>query len=410
VKVLVLNCGSSSIKYQLFDGAGWTPLSSGVLQGIGEAEGRLVHRTRLPDGREDEEVSPGVTVDDRDGLQRVISALASSGWIRDGSDLRVIGHRVVHGGERFREPALLDDAAVAALRGLAHLAPLHNPPAVRGIETARQLCPDVPQVAVFDTAFHATLPPRAYRYAVPAEAYRQGLRRYGFHGTSHRLVAERAAALLGRPLEALRLVTLHLGNGASAAAIEGGRSVDTSMGLTPLEGLVMGTRCGDLDPAAVLHLLRAPGASLEGVERLLHEWSGLQGLCGANDMREILRRREAGDADAGLAVEVYCYRIRKYLGAYHAVIGPLDAVVFTAGVGENSPDVRSACCAGLAHLGIVLDEARNRTRSPLARAVHAPGSAVAVLVVPTHEELAIAQQALAAVVGGAATPPGAPGA
>ena len=398
MKILVLNAGSSSIKYDLYEGPGWTVLAAGVLQGIGAAEGRLVHRTRLPDGRLQEEVGPGATLDHRDGLQRVFAALAASGWIRDGSGLGGIGHRVVHGGARFRGPALIDDEVLAALRESVQLAPLHNPSSLRGIEVARELCPDVPQVAVCDTAFHHTLPPRAYRYALPRElADRLAIRRYGFHGTSHAYVSREAAALLGRPLEALRLITLHLGNGASAAAIDRGRSIDTSMGMTPLEGLVMGTRSGDLDPAVVGHLVRSGAAATTDVDVLLNEQSGLLGLCGTGDVREVLRRVAAGDADAALAVDVYCYRVRKYVGAYLAVLGGLDALVFTAGVGENSPEIRARCCEGLGHLGIALDDARNRAPGHAARPIQRYGAPVAVLVVPTNEELEIARQTLGCI-------------
>jgi acetate kinase len=396
VKVLVLNTGSSSVKYQLYERVRWTVLASGVLEGIGEAEGRLVHRTRQADGRLDEATSAGASADHRQGLQRVVRALAGSGLIADVADLRAVGHRVVHGGERFREPALVDDEVMAALRATVPLAPLHNPHALEGIEVARQLLPGVPQVAVFDTAFHQTLPPRAYRYAVPRELLDRGVRRYGFHGTSHAFVARGAAELLGRPLGSLAMVTLHLGNGASAAAILGGRSVDTSMGMTPLEGLVMGTRAGDLDPGVVLDLLRS-GLPPDEVGRLLNDRCGLAGLCGASDVREVLRRADAGDPEARLALEVYCYRVKKYLGAYCAVLGRLDAVVFTAGVGENSPPVRAACCDGLSHLGIALDPRRNEAPSREPRAIHADGAPVAVLVVPTDEELEIARQAFRCV-------------
>lgn len=411
MKVLVLNSGSSSIKYQLLEAPRWTPLASGVLEGIGSPGGRLVRQTRGPGGRLEEATGPAPVADHREGLGRVLQAIAESGWIRDSSDLIGIGHRVVHGGESFREPTLLDARVVEAIRDTVHLAPLHNPANLAGIETALALCPGVPQVAVFDTAFHQTMPPHAYRYALPGELYRRhGVRRYGFHGTSHACVARRAAALLRRPPQSLNLVTLHLGNGASAAAIQGGRSVDTSMGLTPLEGLVMGTRCGDLDPAVPLHLARTAGLGLDALESVLNAESGLKGLCGASDMREVLRREALGSGEAQLAVEMYCYRIRKYIGAYFAAMGRVDAVVFTAGVGENSASIRRRCCQGLSGLGIVLDEERNRSPSREAREIQAAGGSVKVLVIPTDEELEIARLTLECIENARSVPtPGQPG-
>jgi acetate kinase len=310
----------------------------------------------------------------------------------------VVGHRVVHGGDRFARPTLVDDAVLDRIRALVPLAPLHNPANIAGIEAAWARYPDTPQVAVFDTAFHQTMPPRAWRYALPRElAERLHIRRYGFHGTSHAHVARRAAEHLGRPLAELDLVTLHLGNGCSAAAVAGGRSVDTSMGLTPLGGLVMGTRSGDLDPGVVAHLHREGGLDLDAIDTLLNRQSGLKGLAGANDLREVHAKADAGDAHAAEALEVFCYRVRCTVGAYVAALGGLDALVFTAGIGENDADVRARVCGGLGAFGVRLDERRNAARSREARTVSADGSAVAVLVVPTNEELEIAEQALAVV-------------
>jgi acetate kinase len=304
-----------------------------------------------------------------------------------------IGHRVVHGGERFRAPTRIDAGVVAAIRALIPLAPLHNPPNLLGIEVCLELFPRVPQVAVFDTAFHQTMPPHAYRYALPQSLYADhAVRRYGFHGTSHAYVAKRAAQYLGKPIDALNVITLHLGNGASATAIQNGRCVDTSMGMTPLEGLVMGTRCGDVDPALVFCIGRATGMGNTSIEALLNRESGLKGLCGANDMREVLKRRDAGDAQARLAFEVYCYRIRKYIGAYCAVLGRVDALVFTAGIGENAPAVRAQVCAGLEALGIRLDAARNSAVSGETSEIQSRDSAVRLLVIRTNEELEIAEQ------------------
>ena len=364
-RVLVLNCGSSSLKFRLYDGDAVT--ADGLVERIGEAGG----------GPASHEVA----------LADVMSGLDLDG-------LSAVGHRVVHGGLRFAEPTLIDDDVVSEIEALVPLAPLHNPANLAGIAVARRLLPDVPQVAVFDTAFHRTLPPAAATYAIDAvTAQEHGIHRYGFHGTSHAYVSRRTAALLGRPLAEVNTITLHLGNGASACAVEGGRSVATSMGLTPLEGLVMGTRSGDLDPAVVFHLHRNAGMPLDDIDRLLNKRSGLAGLAGVNDMREVLRRRAAGDAAAALAFDVYCHRIRSYVGAYYAVLGRLDAIAFTAGVGENAAPVREAALTGLERLGIEVDPVRNEGRGE--RLISPDGTGVAVCVVPTDEEREIAGQALA---------------
>jgi acetate kinase len=313
-------------------------------------------------------------------------------------EIAAVGHRVVHGGADFADPVLVDDRLVAAVERLVPLAPLHNPANLEGIQVALKLFPDLPQVAVFDTAFHLTLPEHAYTYAVP-RAWRDEhrIRRYGFHGTSHRFVAREAARLLGRGDDDANLIVLHLGNGASAAAVRAGRSVDTSMGLTPLEGLVMGTRSGDVDPALHAHLHRQLGWSLEHIDAALNRDSGVKGLSGHNDFRELVRLRNEGDPDAALAFDVYCYRIRKYVGAYYAVLGRVDAVVFTAGVGQHSSHVRAASLSGLEGLGISVDPVRNAAPVETATVVSPDGAAVAVLVVPTNEEWEIARQAVAVV-------------
>ena len=371
MRILVLNSGSSSIKYRAYDGDAL--LIKGLVDRIGE---------------------PGSDVPDHAaGFADLMARLAEAG-LSDGLD--AIGHRVVHGGEEFVEPSVVDEAVIERIRAQIPLAPLHNPANLTGIEVAYELRPDLPQVAVFDTAFHRTMPARAYRYALPESLYTEhGVRRYGFHGTSHAFVAGEAAAHLGRELGETNLITLHLGNGASMAAIEGGRSVDTSMGMSPLEGLVMGTRSGDIDPAIVFHLLREAGMEPSRVEALLNKESGLKGLSGDNDMRTIQRRAEGGDAAAALALDVYCYRIRKYLGAYYAVLGRVDAIVFTGGVGENQPGVRETVTAGLERLGIRVDPARNAAADASGgpAPIHAEPSEVAVLVVATDEELSIARQA-----------------
>jgi acetate kinase len=394
VSVLVLNTGSSSLKYQLIEMTGPSVVASGLVERIGEDGARHVHERA---GSAPAETITAIP-DHRAAFGLVFDAFATGGELDGG--LAGIGHRVVHGGALFSAPAVVDDDVLDAIRDQIPLAPLHNPGNLLGIEVARTAFPHVPQVAVFDTAFHTTMPARAWRYALPRElADRLGLRRYGFHGTSHAFVARRAAELLGRPLEQVNLITMHLGNGASVTAVEGGRSIDTSMGLTPLEGLVMGTRTGDLDPAVIFMLHRRERLSVDQIDRLLNSQSGLKGLTGANDLREIERRAAAGDADAEEALDVYCYRIRKYAGAYTAALGRVDALVFTAGVGENSDAVRARVCEGLGGLGVALDPARNAVRSRDARVISAGDSAVAVLVVPTNEELEIATQTLAAIRG-----------
>jgi acetate kinase len=394
-RVLVVNTGSSSIKYRLFEMDGAVVLAAGLLERIGEAGSTLTHRAEGADPL----VVEDRVADHADGFDRVFRALGAAGG--PGGELAGIGHRVVHGGDRLTAPTLLDDRAIEAIGEQAPLAPLHNPSNLLGIRIAMDRFPRTPQVAVFDTAFHQTMPPRAWRYALPAElADRLRIRRYGFHGTSHAYVSRKAAELLDRPAGELHLITLHLGNGASVAAVAGGRCVDTSMGLTPLEGLVMGTRSGDLDPAVVFYLHREAGLSVDDIDDLLNKRSGMLGLAGANDMREVERRAAAGDRAAAEALDVYCYRVRKYVGAYAAALGRLDALVFTAGIGENSAGVRAGVCQGLEGLGIVLDRDRNRARSSGPRTVSADGGAVAVLVVPTDEELEIAEQTLAVVRGG----------
>lgn len=363
MQVLVLNTGSSSIKYQVIDSATGERVTGGAAEEVAD------HAAALD------------------------LILAQLGEIV----VDAVGHRVVHGGEAFTTPTLVDDRVLATLRSLVPLAPLHNPANITGIEVAGRLWPDVPQVAVFDTAFHRTLPPHAHRYAVPEEWYeRHGVRRYGFHGTSHEYVAGRAATLLGRPLAELDLIVAHLGNGASMAAIADGRSVDTSMGLSPLEGLVMGSRSGDVDPTVISHVAAASGRAFDDVAADLSRTSGLKGLCGESDMRSVMARADAGDDRARLAVAVFTYRIKKYVGAYLAVLGRCDALVFTGGIGQHSAAVRVGACDGLEGLGIILDRRRNEGHEVR---VSTDDSPVAVLVVPTDEERAIAEQTAATVNG-----------
>jgi len=382
-KILVVNCGSSSIKYQLFEMPAGRVLAKGLVERIGE--------------------NGGAAADHREAFARLVAALTEGeeAPVRSPGEIAAVGHRVVHGGERFKISVVIDEEVVATVRALADLAPLHNPPNLVGIEEARKVLPAVPHVAVFDTAFHGTLPPRAYHYAIPHELYeKHRVRRYGFHGTSHRYVALRAAELLGLAPEALDAITVHLGNGCSMAAVKGGKSSDTSMGLTPLEGLVMGTRSGDIDPGAVFFLMEKEGLNLKGVNCLLNKRSGLAGLSGvSNDMRELHEAARAGDARARLAIDVFAYRVKKYIGAYLAVLGGARAVVFTGGIGENDAEVRAKALGGLGALGIELDEARNASARATEARITTGASPVAVLVVPTNEELMIARDTYALVGG-----------
>jgi len=398
MKILVINSGSSSIKYQLFDMTARKVLASGVLEQIGEARSRLTHQTRNARDEMVEIVKTDKVADHQTGFQLIGSVLSESGALADTGELSGIGHRVVHGGEQFKEPTRINKEVIDTIRRLIPLAPLHNPANLLGIEVAMQSAPEVPQIAVFDTAFHQSIPAHAFRYAIPRNLYEaHHVRRYGFHGTSHYYVAKQAANLLHRTLQSLNLITLHLGNGASMAAVKGGRSLDTSMGMTPLEGLIMGTRSGDIDPAIIFYLERQPGLERDEVEFILNHESGLKGICGANDMREIEKLAEAGNARAQLAIEMVCYRIKKYIGAYYAVLGQLDALVFTAGIGENSPLIRARSCRGLSHLGIDVDPLKNDRRSEEPFEIQSTSSRVKILVVPTNEELEIAEQTVACI-------------
>ncbi|MBW2439575.1 MAG: acetate kinase [Deltaproteobacteria bacterium] len=398
MKVLVINSGSSSIKYQLFDMSDKTVLAKGLLEQIGEAESRLTHRslTRVGDSVEVTRKQP--VTNHQVGFQLIGDVLNQSGAVGDSSELFGIGHRVVHGGEAFQTPALIDEKVVTAIRALIPLAPLHNPANLAGIEVALKFAPRVPQVAVFDTAFHQSVPPQAFRYALPNDLYHDhNVRRYGFHGTSHFYVAKQAAGYLKRALASLNLITLHLGNGASVTAIANGKSVDTSMGMTPLEGLIMGTRSGDIDPAIIFYLGRQTGLAPDEIESLLNKNSGLKGICGLNDMRAIAQSAAEGDASARLAIEMYCYRIKKYIGAYHAVLGDVDALVFTGGIGENAANIRLRSCEGLSCFGIEVDAKRNQLKSKTSGAIQSDRSRVKILVVPTDEELEIAVQTIAKI-------------
>ncbi|GHD97243.1 acetate kinase [Streptomyces naganishii] len=394
-RVLVLNSGSSSVKYQLLDMRDRSRLAVGLVERIGEQTSRLKH-TCLASGGTREQNGP---IADHDAaLKAVAEELSKDGLGLDSPELAAIGHRVVHGGMFFTEPTVVDEEVLTEIERLIPVAPLHNPANLTGIRTAMAMRPDLPQVAVFDTAFHTTMPESAARYAIETKiADRFRVRRYGFHGTSHAYVSRATAGLLGRAPEDVNVIVLHLGNGASASAVRGGKCVDTSMGLTPLEGLVMGTRSGDLDPAVIFHLQRVAGMSMDEIDTLLNKRSGLYGLCGDNDMREIRRRMDEGDEQARLAFEIYIHRLRKYIGAYYAVLGRVDAVAFTAGVGENADFVREAALAGLEGLGLAVDGARNAVRGDEARLISPEGARVAVAVVPTDEEMEIASQTYALV-------------
>lgn len=401
--VLVVNCGSSSLKYQLIDTATETVWAAGLAERIGEQDSLLTHKTRIGDAA----VAPfskheltGQLPDHGAAFAEIAEAFEATGPIAAAGELMAVGHRVVQGADRFSQPTVVTAEVLEAIRDLIPLAPLHNPAAVSGLESAMAAFPGLPHVAVFDTAFHATIPASAYTYAIDRDVARQHrIRRYGFHGTSHHYVARKAAQVLGKSADQVDLVTLHLGNGASACAVRQGRSVETSMGLTPLEGLVMGTRCGDIDPAVVFHLLSTTGMTVADVDTLLNKRSGMFGLCGQNDLREVSRLIGEGDRDAELALAVYCHRIKKYVGAYLAVLGRADAIVFTAGVGENDPEVRRRVVAGLEMAGIAIDQRLNAaTRGPATPVdLSFRGAPIRVMVVPTNEELEIAVQTAAAV-------------
>ena len=395
MKILVINCGSSSLKYQLLDMTTATALASGLIERIGEPQGLLTHKNH-PDTDGETQIEREEPIADHEaGLRLAQELLADprTGVVADAADIQAVGHRVVHGGEAFKASALISPEVMAAIEKTIPLAPLHNPANLMGIQVARELFPNAPQVAVFDTAFHQTMPPQAYHYALPYEFYEElGVRRYGFHGTSHKFVAEEAAGLLKRPLKDLNLVTAHLGSGASICAIAKGRSIDTSMGMTPLGGVMMGTRGGDLDPGVLMYIAEQKGYSVAEIDRVLQKESGLKGICGSNDMRDIHARAADGDERARLAQDMFIHRIRQYIGAYFFVLGKVDALVFTAGIGEHDPLTRQKCCEGLEPFGLILDREKNQTGRGQARGVSTPDSPVGILVIPTNEELEIARQ------------------
>ena len=389
MNVLVLNCGSSSVKYQLIEAEAKRTLARGMVDRIGMSGATLTNIRH--DG--DEIKIAGEIVDHTIAIEYILAVLLSRnhGVITDKSDIHAIGHRVVHGGETFSASVLITDEVIKTLRDNIELAPLHNPHNIRGISACETNLAGIPQVAVFDTAFHQKMPKKAYLYGIPYSLYSQyKIRRYGFHGTSHRYVSNRAADFLKKDLQSLKLVTCHLGNGCSMAAVDHGISVDTTMGFTPLEGLLMGTRSGDIDPSVILYIMGKEGLSLSEANTLLNKHSGLQGISGiSSDMREIVAEMKNSDKKATYAFSVFAYRVKKYIGAYAAAMGGIDGVVFTGGIGENSPEVRRACCEDLEFLGIHLDDAANTSKEK-EKAISTAGSPVAVLVIPTNEELVIA--------------------
>ncbi len=391
MKILVLNCGSSSIKYQVFDMRDESVMAKGVVERIGIEGSFLEHNAEISGKKTkiEEEVP-----DHNTGVGKVIEILQDEeyGVLKSIDDIKAVGHRVAHGGEAFPQSALVEDEEFKEIKDLSRLAPLHNPHNAAGIQVVRELLPSVPQVAVFDTSFHQSMPEKAYIYALPYEFYKEmGVRRYGFHGTSHKFVAQRAAREMGKAMEDLKIITAHLGNGASITAIDRGKSVDTSMGFTPLEGLAMGTRCGDIDPAIVPFLQKNRGWDAEKVENVMNKESGLLGISGiSNDSRDVEEAAEEGNHRAQIAVDIFCYRVKKYIGAYAAAMGGLDAIVFTAGIGENSDIVRKEALEGLDFLGVKLDPGKNKARRKFAE-ISSPESRVKVFIVPTNEELVIAR-------------------
>lgn len=397
MKVLVINAGSSSLKYQLYDMTSEAVLASGRVERIGMDSSIVTHEPAdKPEVRDVSEILDHVTA-----VKRVIDMLthAEHGVLSAMTEIDAVGHRVVHGGEVFKGSVLVTQEVKLEIKKLFDLAPLHNPAHMMGITAVEANMPGVPQVVVFDTAFHQTMPASSYLYPIPKVLYRRHkIRRYGFHGTSHSYVSDKAARVLGVPLASLKMVTCHIGNGASCAAIMDGKSYDTSMGMTPLEGLMMGTRSGDIDPAIVPFVMNKEELTMNEVNSMLNKHSGMQAISGiSSDMREVTEAMTGGDENAKLAFDMYTYRLRKYIGAYAAAMNGLDVLVFTAGVGENAPDVRQAVCDGITFFGVELDHELNAKRSKEARVISTPGSKVKVLVVPTNEELLIARDTYAIV-------------
>lgn len=395
MNIFVLNCGSSSVKYKLYAMENEQVLAEGRVERIGQENAVITHQST---GKE--KVSKTMPILEHTiAIQESLNLLthAEHGIIKSVNEIDAIGHRVVHGGESFSDSVLINERTKEILDSLAELAPLHNPANVTGIRAAEKIMPKTPQVAVFDTAFHSTIPPHGFLYAIPYTIYqRYKVRRYGFHGTSHKYVSQRAAEMMGRDIADLKIISCHLGNGASIAAIEGGKSVDTSMGFTPLEGLMMGTRSGDIDPGAIFYIMKKEDLSLHEIDSMLNKHSGLLGIAGVSDMRDIEKGIEQGDKLCKVAFDIYEYRIRKYIGSYVAAMNGVDAIVFTAGIGENTPAMRSQLVANLPYLGISIDEGHNKKRGEDVE-ISTPDSRVKVFVIPTDEELVIARDTAAIV-------------
>lgn len=397
MKILVINCGSSSIKYQLFDMKDESVLATGLVEKIGTESSIIKHQ--VPE--KEELVIASEILDHRVGMKKVLDLLMDpeDGVIKSAEEVAAVGHRVVHGGENFSSSVVIDNDVRRAIRETIDLAPLHNPPNLLGIDAAQAQLPHAVHVAVFDTAFHQTMPDYAYMYPLPYVLYRKHkIRRYGFHGTSHKYVSEQASKFLGRPLDELKIVSCHIGNGASITAVQNGKSVDTSMGMTPLEGLMMGTRSGDIDPAIVPFVITKEDLTLAEVNSMMNKHSGLLGISGiSGDMREVTEAMESGNDYARLAIDMYVYKIKKTIGAYIAAMNGVDAILFTAGVGENADLIRERVCEGLTFLGVELDPALNAERSKKERRISTQRSKVDVLVIPTNEELMIARETQALV-------------
>jgi len=396
MKILVINCGSSSIKYQLYDADIEQVLAKGTVARIGE-EGSY-HNYEAKNVKLHEEIH---VPSHRSGFELIAQSLLDGnyGVIKDLSEVSAVGHRTVHGGDTFIESTVINEDVIEKMEACIPLAPLHNPANLMGIREARRILPDVPHVAVFDTAFHQTMPPKAYLYAIPYEYYETyKMRRYGFHGTSCRYVSQRTAEVLKRPIEEVKMVICHLGNGVTIDAIDGGKSVDTSLGFTPIPGVMMGTRCGDIDPGLIFYLNRQLGLNLDRIDHILNRESGLLGVSGvSNDMRQIIENSRGGNERCQLAMEMFAYQVKKFVGAYAAAMGGIDALVFTAGIGENSPLTRAVICEGLKFLGIKLDETTNNETLGMEQVISLPSSTVKVLVVPTDEERMIALDTIALV-------------
>jgi acetate kinase len=394
MKILVINTGSSSIKYVLFEMDDHTILTKGSVERIGEGTSTISHKT-YKNGVEDSLKKELTISNHEEGLQHVVALLMDTekGIIQNTSEIAAVGHRVVHGGEAYQTAQPIDEELKSKVRELIPLAPLHNPSNLQGIEVAERFFPEAVQVAVFDTAFHQTMPPKSYMYPLPKRLYEEEkIRAYGMHGSSHAYVSKQALQLINKPADDSAIITIHLGNGCSMSAVKGGQCLDTSMGLSPLAGLMMGTRTGDIDPSIPFFLGTKLNMSFEEIDKLLNKESGLKGIAGSNDMRDVLEKKASGDADATLAIEMYVNRIKKYLGAYTAEMGALDAVVFTAGIGENSAELRSLVCENLDVLGIRLDKAENEKRVDGNHLISDSSAAVQVWVIPTNEELEIALQ------------------